>query len=85
MIVSNEVIEWASQQGWEPLPVGWNNISVEPIPNPNDVEVFTYEHDELCEYWYGHPIPHSGGYEWKSPEEVINYYNKGEDIPVKKY
>lgn len=64
MKLSKEIITWASQQGWEAI----------PIEDPEDIEVFITEGDDY-DYWYGTPIPGTGGIKYCTPEEMIELFN----------
>lgn len=90
MIVSNEVIEWALQQGWEPIPVGdpcyrWDrykhyHINYDKrydavINDYNDIEYFIAEDGEPAYWSPGVPIPETQRYKQASPEEIIKMYN----------
>jgi hypothetical protein len=89
MLVSNEVIEWALQQGWEPIPVEdpcykhkqYKHLHINydkrydaVINDYNDIEYFITEDGEP-DYWYGVPIPETQGYKQVSPEEMVEMYN----------
>lgn len=75
MLVSKEVIEWASQQGWEPiLRVIGEDEEGFPITEECDIECFIMEDGEP-DYWYGRPIPGTQGYKQVSPKKIVEMYN----------
>ena len=75
MLVSKEVIEWASQLGWKPIlrVIGEDGEGF-PITEEGDIECFITD-DGDPDYWYGVPIPGTQGFKYASPEEIIEMYN----------